>query len=110
MTSAPERGDFIWISFDPRAGHEQAGVRPALVLSPTAYNKRVGLALICPITSQGKGYPFEVSIPEDESVHGFILADQVKSLDWRTRGIRPAGNASPKVLAETLGKLTALLA
>ena len=110
MTSVPERGDFVWISFDPQAGHEQAGVRPAIVHSPTAYNKRVGLALVCPITSHGKGYPFEVSIPEGESIHGFVLADQIKSLDWKARGIRPAGKASSKVVAETLGKLTTLLA
>src|SRR5438270_8099109 len=81
----PERGDAIWITLDPRAGHEQAGRRPALVLSPRAYNGRVGLALLCPITSQVKGYPFEVPLPDGLAVAGVVLADQVKSLDWRAR-------------------------
>ena len=109
MTSAPERGDFVWISFDPQMGHEQAGVRPAIVLSPSAYNKRVGLALVCPITSQCKGYPFEVRIPEGEPVHGLVLADQVKSLDWKARGIRGAGKAPTAVVVETMEKLSTLL-
>jgi len=109
VRSAPERGDFVWISFDPQAGHEQAGVRPAIVLSPLKYNKRVGLALICPVTSQGKGYPFEVPIPEGEATRGFVLADQVKSLDWNARGIRAAGEAPRAVVADTLGKLATLL-
>src|SRR2546427_12812343 len=81
----PERGDAVWISLDPQAGHEQAGRRPALVLSPAAYNGRVGLALFCPITSQVKGYPFEVPIPAGLPISGVIGADQVKSLDWRAR-------------------------
>lgn len=109
MKTAPARGDIVWISFDPQVGHEQAGVRPAVVLSPLAYNKRVGLALICPITSQGKGYPFEVEIPEGGPIHGFVLADQIKSLDWKERGIRPAGKASSTVMTETLEKLSTLL-
>ena len=109
MTSAPERGDFVWISFDPQVGHEQAGLRPAIVLSPVSYNKRVGLALICPITSQRKGYPFEVQIPDGGPVQGFVLADQVKSLDWKARGIRSAGKAPSTVVEETLGKLITLL-
>src|SRR5438552_15502873 len=92
----PERGDAVWITLDPQAGHEQAGRRPALVLSPSAYNGRVGLALFCPITSQVKGYPFEVPIPAGSSVTGVVGADQVKSLDWRGRkaarlGAVPAG-------------------
>jgi mRNA interferase MazF len=110
VTSAPERGDLVWISFDPQVGHEQAGVRPAVVLSPLAYNQRVGLALVCPITSHSKDYPFEVPIPEGGPIHGVILADQVKSLDWKARGIRAAGKAPSNVVTETLGKLTALLA
>lgn len=109
MKSVPERGDFIWITFDPQVGHEQAGIRPAVVLSPFAYNKRVGLAVVCPVTNQGKGYPFEVHIPEGEPVHGFVLADQVKSLDWRARGIRAAGKAPEAVVTETLEKLSVLL-
>ena len=85
MAYAPERGDFVWIRLTPQAGHEQAGRRPALVLSPQAYNDKVGLALFCPVTNQVKGYPFEVQIPADLSVSGVILADQVRSLDWRAR-------------------------
>src|SRR5438094_4945799 len=81
----PARGDAAWITLDPQAGHEQAGRRPALVLSPSAYNGRVGLALLCPITSQAKGYPFEVPLPAGLPVAGVVGADQVKSLDWRAR-------------------------
>jgi mRNA interferase MazF len=81
----PERGDAVWITLDPQAGHEQAGRRPALVLSPSAYNGRVGLALLCPITSQVKGYPFEVPLPGRFLVKGVVGADQVKSLDWSAR-------------------------
>src|SRR5437588_10120158 len=81
----PERGDAVWITLDPQAGHEQAGRRPALVLSPSAYNGRVGLALFCPITSQVKGYPFEVPLPAGLPIAGVVGADQVKSLDWRVR-------------------------
>jgi mRNA interferase MazF len=77
----PERGDAVWIDLDPRVGYEQAGRRPALVLSPAGYNGRVGLALLCPITGQAKGYPFEVPIPDGLSVSGVVLADHVKSVD-----------------------------
>lgn len=107
--TAPDRGDLVWISFDPQAGHEQAGHRPAIVLSPIAYNEKVGLALICPVTSRTKGFPFEVPLPVGLPIHGTVLADQVKSLDWKTRGIQPAGKAPPAVIAEVLGKLTTLL-
>src|SRR5687767_16037745 len=78
----PDSGDIVWITFNPQAGHEQAGRRPALVLSPASYNGKVGLAILCPITSQVKGYPFEVATPARSRVCGVILADQVKSLDW----------------------------
>lgn len=81
----PVRGDIVWINFNPQSGHEQKGRRPALVLSPEEYNKKVGLAIFCPVTNQVKGYPFEVLIPEKMKVLGVILADQVKSLDWKTR-------------------------
>jgi mRNA interferase MazF len=81
----PERGDVVWITLNPQAGHEQAGRRPAVVLSPAAYNGKVGLALLCPVTNQVKGYPFEILIPDGLAVSGVILADQVKSLDWRAR-------------------------
>jgi len=81
----PDRGDVIWISLNPQAGHEQAGRRPAVVLSPSAYNGKVGLVILCPISNQIKGYPFEVIIPKGLSVSGAILSDQAKSLDWRAR-------------------------
>jgi mRNA interferase MazF len=81
----PRRGDVVRLTFSPQAGHEQAGRRPAVVLSPLAYNAKVGLAILCPITSQIKGYPFEVIIPNGLPVNGAILADQVKSLDWQAR-------------------------
>ena len=82
MAYIPKRGDVVWISFNPQAGHEQAGRRPAVILSPRAYNGKVGLAIMCPITNQSKGYPFEVALPKEAKVSGVILADQVKSLDW----------------------------
>jgi len=81
----PRRGDVVWVPFNPQAGHEQAGRRPAVILSPAAYNSKVGLAILCPITSQVKGYPFEVLLPSGLQVSGVILADQVKNLDWRAR-------------------------
>ncbi|HWE40440.1 MAG TPA: endoribonuclease MazF [Isosphaeraceae bacterium] len=82
---APERGDVIWIDMSPQAGREQAGRRPAVVLSPRAYNAKVGLAIVCPITSRVKGYKFEVAIPDGLPVSGVVLADQLRSLDWRVR-------------------------
>jgi mRNA interferase MazF len=85
MPWVPDRGDVVWITMDPPVGHEQSGRRPALVLSPAAYNGKVGLALLCPLTSKVKGYPFEVQIPEGLPVGGVVLADQAKSLDWRAR-------------------------
>ena len=88
MSFIPDRGDVVWINLDPQAGHEQAGVRPVLVLSPSAYNGRVGLMVCCPITTQSKGYPFEVLIKNNLKVSGVILADQVKSLDWKARGAK----------------------
>jgi len=87
MAYIPDSGDIVWIAFNPQAGHEQAGHRPALVLSPAAYNGKVGLAILCPITSQVKGYPFEVQIPDGLKVSGAILSDQVKSLDWKARNV-----------------------
>lgn len=81
----PRRGDVVWLNLNPQAGHEQAGRRPAVVISPEKYNRKTGLAIFCPITSQVKGYPFEVILPDGLPVKGAILADQVKSLDWRIR-------------------------
>jgi mRNA interferase MazF len=107
---APQRGDLVWVSLNPQAGHEQAGRRPALVVSPIEYNERVGLALMCPVTSRVKGYPFEVALPEDLGISGVVLADQVKNLDWRVRQAEHAGTVPQPVVAEVLGKLNALLA
>jgi mRNA interferase MazF len=106
----PQRGDAVWITLDPQAGHEQAGRRPALVLSPAAYNGRVGLALLCPITGQVKGYPFEVALPEGLAATGVVLADQVKSLDWKARKATRICEVPEPVVAQVLDKLHALLA
>ncbi len=105
----PDRGDIVWLQFNPQAGHEQAGHRPALVLSPASYNRRSGLMLCCPMTNQRKGYPFEVVIEMDTDRESVVLADQVKSLDWKVRKAVKKGTASIDVIAETLSKLQALL-
>ncbi|MEW6666158.1 MAG: endoribonuclease MazF [Thermodesulfobacteriota bacterium] len=105
----PERGDAVWISLDPQAGHEQAGRRPALVVSPSAYNGRVGLALLCPITSQVKGYPFEMPLPAGLPVAGVVGADQVKSLDWRARKATRIGAIPEEVVTQVVSRLQALL-
>jgi len=106
---APSRGDVVWISLNPRAGHEQAGRRPAVVVSPSSYNGKVGLALLCPITSQIKGYPFEVQIPAALKVTGVILSDQVKSLDWRARKAKFMFRLPQATTLEVLDKLGTLL-
>ncbi len=105
----PSRGDLVWLQFNPQAGHEQAGHRPALVISPSSYNRRVGLALCCPVTSQVKGYPFEVLLPAGLGVEGAVLSDQLKSLDWRVRKARRIATAPADVLEETVGKILALV-
>ncbi len=105
----PERGDAVWIKLDPQAGHEQAGRRPALVLSPSTYNGRVGLALLCPITNRAKGYPFEVPLPDGLAVSGVVGADQVKSLDWQARQATRIGTVSDEVVAEVVRRLQTLL-
>lgn len=105
----PERGDAVWIDLDPQSGREQAGRRPAVVLSPAAYNGKVGLALFCPITSRVKGYPFEVGIPRGFGVAGVILADQVKSLDWRRRGATVIGALPSETVGAVLRKVNVLL-
>jgi len=105
----PERGDVIWITLNPRAGHEQTGRRPALVLSPGIYNGKVGLAILCPLTNQIKGYPFEVLVPPGLSITGAILADQVKNLDWRARGAELICRLPRKTVAEALQKVATLL-
>ncbi len=105
----PDTGDIVWLAFTPQAGHEQAGHRPALVLSPRDYNSKSGLALFCPITSNRKGYPFEVALPAAGSVTGVVLADQIKSLDWRARRARFACKAPPMTVSEVLAMLSTLL-
>ncbi len=99
----PQKGDLVWLDFSPPTGHEQAGRRPALCLSPVEYNQKVGLAIFCPVTSAVKGYPFEVKIPADLPVSGVILADQVKSMDWQVRNIEYIASLP----AETLQMVTA---
>ena len=105
----PDRGDVVWIALNPQAGHEQAGRRPAVVVSPRSYNGKVGLGLFCPITSRVKGYPFEVVLPSDLPVKGVVLADQVKSLDWRVRRAELAARLPDDTCAEVVGKLATLL-
>ncbi len=105
----PRQGDVVWISFDPQTGHEQAGHRPALVLSPERYNRKVGLALFCPITAQAKGYPFEVAVPSGLEVSGVILSDQIKSLDWKARKTRFGCTLPVGTLQEVVAKLGTLL-
>jgi mRNA interferase MazF len=104
----PAQGDLVWLDFSPQSGHEQAGRRPALVISPRAYNDKVGLALFCPVTSQEKGYPFEVAIPAPCPVKGVVLSDQLKSLDWRARHAEFAAHLPAASLREALGKIAAL--
>ena len=105
----PNRGHIVWINFNPQSGHEQAGRRPALVVSPAAYNEKIGLALLCPITNQVKGYPFEVAIPKGLSVSGVILADQIKNLDWKSREAEFGCDAPHEVVNLVLEKLSTLL-
>ena len=100
----------VWISLDPQSGHEQAGRRPALVLSGAKYNGSTGLALVCPVTSQVKGYPFEVPLPVGLPVSGVVLADHVKCLDWVSRGATYSGSAPEAVVAEVARRLGLLLA
>ena len=105
----PDAGDFVWLTFDPQAGREQAGRRPALVLSPRTYNARSGLALACPITTQVKGYPFEVAVPAGCAATGVILADHLKSIDWKARHAERLGRCTDEVMDEVRAKLAALL-
>ncbi|ECC1712320.1 endoribonuclease MazF [Shigella flexneri] len=101
----PEAGDVVWLDFDPQAGHEQAGHRPALVISPAIYNGKIGLMICCPMTTKIKGYPFEVLVSEDS----VVLADQIKSLDWKKRGAVKKGRVPDSVLAEVRAKAKALI-
>jgi len=106
-TYVPDAGDIVWLRFDPQAGHEQAGRRPALVLTPARYNGVRGMALCCPMTTKIKGYVFEVVISQRPP--SAVLADQVRSLDWRARQAVRKGVAEPRVLAEVRAKIKALL-
>lgn len=109
MSYIPERGDAVWIDFNPQAGHEQSGRRPAIVLSPRSYNGKVGLCLLCPMTSKVKGYPFEVLFPSSAGVTGVILSDQAKSLDWQLRNAEFITKLPKAVTSEVLKKLKSLL-
>ncbi len=109
MAYTPDRGDMVWIAFNPQAGHEQAGRRPAVVVSPAAYNSRVGFALLCPITTRIKGYPFEVLLPDGLKINGAVLSDQVKSLDWKIREAEFICRLPAATLDEVLNKLNTLL-
>jgi mRNA interferase MazF len=106
----PDRGDLVWLDCNPQLGHEQAGVRPALVISPASYNKVVGLALVCPITSKIKEYPFEVKLPQSCcKIKGAVLSDQIKSLDWLARKFKFITKAPNEVLNEVIDKMQALI-
>ena len=105
----PRRGDIVWLSFTPHAGHEQAGRRPALVLSPSAYNAKTGLALVCPITSRAKGYPFEIAVPDGLGIEGVVLSDAIKSLDWGARRAEFAARLPGADVARVVGVVQALL-
>jgi len=104
----PEAGDLVWLTFDPQAGREQAGRRPAIVLSPRIYNAKSGLALVCPITSQVNGYPFEVPLPGSASASGVILADHVESIDWKARQAEKLGRCPTDTIAEVRARLSPL--
>jgi mRNA interferase MazF len=105
----PDRGDVIWLDFDPTSGHEQGGHRPAIVLSPREYNQRSGLMLVVPVTNQAKGYPFEVRLPRGLPVSGVVLADQVRSVSWLTRRIERIGRLPPEIEAVVRGAARRLL-
>ena len=105
----PIRGDAVWLNFNPKAGYEQSGIRPAIVVSPGSYNKKVGLGLFCPITSQSKGSPFEVEIPAGMKISGVVLSDQIKSLDWKARDAKFICKLPVSTMREVLKKLNVLL-
>lgn len=105
----PRRGDVVWLTFNPQAGHEQSGRRPAFVVSPYEYNKKVGLFLVCPITSQMKGYPFEVRISSKSGIDGVILTDQIKNLDWRARKVEFVESAGKDLIEAVIARLLPLI-
>jgi len=110
VNTIPNRGDIVYLDFDPQAGSEHAGRRPALVLSPHLYNAKTGLTLMCPITSKQKNYPFEVVLPNELSTSGVILADHIKNLDWQARKVQFIKKLPTRILEEVIGKLQTLIA
>lgn len=105
----PKKGDFIAVTFDPQSGHEQKGRRPALVVSNTLFNERTGLAVVCPLTTPDRGYPFHVAITDSPDVKGFVMVEQVKSIDYRARQVKLIGKASDNLLDEVLSILDACI-
>ncbi|MDR2098010.1 MAG: endoribonuclease MazF [Spirochaetaceae bacterium] len=104
----PDRGDIVWLNFNPQTGHEQKGKRPAIVISPKEYNGKVNLGLFCPITSQEKGYPFEVKI-KNEKINGVALSDQIKSLDWTKRNIEYITKVTEEEIKKVVEKINVLV-
>lgn len=105
----PKKGDFIAVSFDPQSGHEQKGRRPALVVSNTLFNEKTGLAMVCPLTTTDRGYPFHIPVPKDQSLTGFVMVEQIKSIDYRARKAKFIGKASDEVLDTVLSILDACI-
>lgn len=105
----PSRGDVVWVDLSRRMGREQSGHRPALIVSPESYNRRAGLALVCPITSRMKDYPFEVGLPHDSDVAGVVLADHIRSVDWRARGVRRMDQLSAEFVEDVARQISKLL-
>jgi mRNA interferase MazF len=105
----PKRGDIVWLCFNPQSGHEQAGMRPAITISPFEYNKKTNLAIFCPITSKINGYPFEVPIYIKNKINGVILSDQVKSLDWQSRKSKLITKAETNEIEKTLANINILI-
>ena len=106
---APSRGEIVWLQFEPRAGLEQSGRRPAVIISPREYNEKVGLCLCCPVTSKAKGYPFEVELPAGLKVEGVVLCDQLKSLDWKARKAQTIGTLPGRSLEQVQARILALV-
>ena len=104
----PNRGDLVWLDFNPQLGHEQRGRRPALVLSHKSYNEKIGLCIFCPITSKEKGYPFEVKVV-GKKINGCVLSDQIKSLDWKVRNIEYIEEIDEELLKEVMDKIKVII-
>ena len=105
----PAWGDVVWMDFNPQRGREQAGTRPGLIVSNSSYNRRTGLALVCPITGRKKGYPFEVELPQGFSIQGVVLADQIRAVDWKARGLRFAAKCPPEAVSDVIARIRALM-